>query len=732
MVKSLKISVKTKFSSKRKYAQQKATRRYEIQNARNIPFTKIKELTRASTDALEEAYRTQIETEAKSREKVCHLLPIKVKGKGVVNRSTQRHPSNVHNETGDTSNEMNFETNDKETEIELDSLSLAEIILKRKHDIQEKQLLIGSHCAAILENPDARIDNIAVLLDCLRETNKDGSNNFLSIRKIAMISLVEIFRDIVPEYRVGIVDKVQQKLKKDTVARVNYENKLLAFYKQYLQQLETVIKTYHRNKRQSKNVSADTLQLLDTSVNCLCDLVLAHPYFNYTQNIVQVLVPILNDVKPNLRKIVHACFSTLFKTDTRLDLTHHVVRHINLLISKKERNIFPETISCLKYLQINQINLHDDTLLELKKHKLEKQKSRVINMSRKERKRKKKLSELEKDIFETKAEESKQVVRRKLTDISKLTFMIFFKILKCYPDSRVLSVTLEGLSKFAHTISIDFFSDLIELLNTLLENAGLGYREQLHCIQTVFVILTGRGEVLNVDPARFYSHFYKNLLYVNAGRNHQDMETILNTLNIILFKRRCNVTYQRNVSYIKRLATLCLQVLPNGCLGLLALIRSSFKMNQQLDILIDTDASESYGSGMFDPFTDEPQIAHTKCTSLYETTCLARHYHQMVRKVTITLLKGADTVLTGGGMLTPSEFYTNYDCSKMVFNPEITSPFIIKNFKQARSQLGLALIEKQLLTNRCKINFSSQHYAAQAGDNLQFDYFEDYVNDAQL
>lgn len=162
--------------------------------------------------------------------------------------------------------------------------------------------------------------------------------------------------------------------------------------------------------------------------------------------------------------------------------------------------------------------MNDDKLLEVKKQKLEKQKSYVINMSRKERKRKKKLQELEKDIFETKAEESKQIVRRKLTEISKLTFMIYFKILKCYPDSKVLSATLEGLSKFAHTINIDFFADLVELLNNLLENVELGYREQLHCIQTVFIILSGQGEVLNIDPARFYSHFYKNLLYVNAGK----------------------------------------------------------------------------------------------------------------------------------------------------------------------------------------------------------------------
>lgn len=69
-------------------------------------------------------------------------------------------------------------------------------------------------------------------------------------------------------------------------------------------------------------------------------------------------------------------------------------------------------------------------------------------------------------------------------------------------------------------INIEFFSDLIEVLFKLLNSDELGYREQLHCVQTVFTILSGQGEVLNIDPARFYSHLYKNLLAVHAGMYH--------------------------------------------------------------------------------------------------------------------------------------------------------------------------------------------------------------------
>ena len=71
--------------------------------------------------------------------------------------------------------------------------------------------------------------------------------------------------------------------------------------------------------------------------------------------------------------------------------------------------------------------------------------------------------------------------------------------------------------RYAHCINLEFYEDIVNVLNRLLEREPLGYREQLHCIQTVFTILSGQGEVLHIDPFRFYVHLYRNLLSVHAG-----------------------------------------------------------------------------------------------------------------------------------------------------------------------------------------------------------------------
>lgn len=52
------------------------------------------------------------------------------------------------------------------------------------------------------------------------------------------------------------------------------------------------------------------------------------------------------------------------------------------------------------------------------------------------------------EMMETEAEENKQSRQGKLTDISKLVFTIYFRILKECPKSRLLSSTLEGLAKY--------------------------------------------------------------------------------------------------------------------------------------------------------------------------------------------------------------------------------------------------------------------------------------------
>ncbi|XP_055637881.1 nucleolar complex protein 3 homolog [Toxorhynchites rutilus septentrionalis] len=634
----------------------------------------------SNTEKLEDEYRMQINDQVYLLDDTKPLLPIKTKDGGIVSRRGEivatkaKRRKAVGEDAVETAGE---ETTKPAENLAKPEVSTADMILERDEEIERQKFYIGVMCASILESPETKTKHLTTLLDLIAPTTQNGKVNMFVVRKMAMISLVEVFKDIVPEYRLGIIDTESQKLKKTTLARVNFENELLLQYKKFLVLMESLTQPVQRKHRSGRTKSLEELQLAEIAVQCMCDLLNAHPYFNYGMNVGQMLVTLLNSDVESVRQRVRTCFCTLFKSDTRLDLSKHIVRHLNQLVKKKEHNVHPEMVSCLKYLPIKDFNLNAVRESEIKKKKLEAHKSRVINMSRQERKRKKKLAELERELFETKAEESAQIKQKKLTDLTKLVFTIFFRILKIAPKSKLLSVTLEGLSKFAHTINIEFFSDLVEVLNNLLVHENLGCREQLHCIQTVFTVLRGQGEVLNIDPARFYTHLYKNLLSVHAGKSHDDLESILSTLDHVLMKRQINITYHRHLAFIKRLSMMSLHLLHFGTLGCLGVIRNGLIAKGSLDILLDTESS--VGSGEYDPEVEEPEFSNASSASLYELSALHRHYHPCVRKFARNISGGVPT--SGAGMLPPDlvklaphELYTTYDSSKMVFNPAIPVP----------------------------------------------------------
>ena len=48
-----------------------------------------------------------------------------------------------------------------------------------------------------------------------------------------------------------------------------------------------------------------------------------------------------------------------------------------------------------------------------------------------------------------------------------------------------------GLSRFAHLINVDFFTDLFECLKRIIKEEPLNLSDSLNCVSTIFTILSG-------------------------------------------------------------------------------------------------------------------------------------------------------------------------------------------------------------------------------------------------
>lgn len=123
------------------------------------------------------------------------------------------------------------------------------------------------------------------------------------------------------------------------------------------------------------------------------------------------------------------------------------MRIINRYLKNHAHNVYPDMLEPFLILRLHGVNLNGKKEQDIKQKKLNDKKHKVLHMSRKEKKRKKKLQLLEKELLETKAEESRQAKQENLTEITKIVFGVYFRILKSSTNCKVLGVCLEGLAK---------------------------------------------------------------------------------------------------------------------------------------------------------------------------------------------------------------------------------------------------------------------------------------------
>lgn len=203
------------------------------------------------------------------------------------------------------------------------SVSMADLMIHRENELQKQKFKIGIICSGILEQPEDRVKNFTTLFEMMEPRTKENHQNLVSVRKIALLSAAEVFKDILPDYKLGIQDLENLKLKKTTLNRVAFENELLTQYKRYLQYLDRYTMMVSKKR---KDLLPQHVVIAEVATRCLCDLLVANPNFNYSQNIAQTLVFLSNNRFVQIRELVNKCFKRIFATDKRLDLTYFVSR----------------------------------------------------------------------------------------------------------------------------------------------------------------------------------------------------------------------------------------------------------------------------------------------------------------------------------------------------------------------------------------------------------------------
>lgn len=637
--------------------------------------------------ALERGAIERIHLENTTGKQVRGLLPIKTK-QGVKQRVEEVEGMEEESAAEEDEDEASDGESDAEDVKEKPivagkEVSVVELYAQRKEILTDRKIHMGSLASNFLESPQDRIINLEKLV---RMVDSDQPRAVeLTVHRLAAASVLEILKDVTPGYKISHQEmKEGEKMKKDTLRLVKFETSLLKCYKNYLLKLEKQV-----NLIKSREV-LDTARQSQANyyLSCMCQLLVCHPHFNFASNMLHAIIPILSNSNEEARNIVKKSLEEMFKGDMRGEVSFEAVKLINHLVKSRKHNVRNEVVSVLLALRIKNVDLDKEKNAELDLKKKEARKQKLMeksSISKQEKKRKKKLEGVEKELLEARGEEGKKVKERFFTDTTKLVFTIYFRILKSFPKSKLMGAVLEGLSKFAHVINIAFFSDLVQVFQDLLLGGTLSYRDTLLATGTVFKILSGQGETLNIDPASFYSNLYTTLFSLSATSTSTTVPLALSALHDMLIKRKKKVSKGRVLAFTKRVGTLSLQMDHAGSVGGMALLRQLHTTHLYTSQLLDSE--HEVGSGVFDPSLPDPEHCCASNTTAWEHSLLETHYHpttiRMSRHVVFGCPTSGERSLPGELKIGPDTLYNEFCMDQMVFNPPIQPP--AKKAKRGKS-----------------------------------------------
>jgi len=368
---------------------------------------------------------------------------------------------------------------------------------------EKAKLVIAKASQSLLSSPEHHLrKQMPILLELVGDYDPN-------VARLSMLSILAVMRDLIPAYKI----RPQHEREKDDVVQSkevkelwDFENLLLKSYQAYL---KILLKLFKNQKEGSKSA----LALSRVSASCLSSLVIAAPHFNFSGDILQVVVPGIANKDEDIKQSCANAIKTLVREALlSADSGQCAVEATQLLADFVKRRkcvgLPPDVVLCLMDFTFPDISSAEDF--------------DVAKKSKKKKKKKKKgKDEVSKAFKEAQAVIDKDTRRYQQSAVLEAMFELYFRVLKTAEGSLkgmqassqhagwspnrfakrfpLLAPTLQGLAKFAHLISVDYFHDIISTLESILESPCVPHDIRCRCLLTASDISKGQGESLNVD-----------------------------------------------------------------------------------------------------------------------------------------------------------------------------------------------------------------------------------------
>lgn len=532
--------------------------------------------------------------------------------------------------------------------------------------ILEAQEELAKAAMALNENPEENIGNLKTLAQI-------GRSKIPTIRMLALMTQMTVYKDIIPGYRIRpqSEDTPKEKLSKEVRNTRQFEQSLVAGYQAYIKELARCARSETTPVRGGQSLS-------NVAVTCACTLITSVPHFNFRSDILRILVGKLSrrKIDKDAAKIIQA-LETLFHDDEEGRPSLEAVSLITKMMKAKEFAVHesvPNLFLSLRLLSEFSGKASQDTVEQQRAQKTKKKRE---FRTKKERKAMKEQKSLDKDMSLADALVSHEERERMQSETLKLVFATYFRILK-QRSPHLMGAVLEGLAKYSHLINQDFFGDLLEALKDLIrhsdEDAEQGpadeeaaekeddeesvrnlTREALLCTVTAYALLAGQDahnsrNDLHLDLSYFTTHLFRSLLSLsvqpdleNTSLSTSSATSKINvqTTTVLLLRSLTGILLPnynirqvpplRLAAFTKQLMTTALQLPEKSSQAILALLNDvAHTHSKKINSLWNTE--ERKGNGQYNAMSDSVEGSNPFATTVWEGELLRKHFSPKVRE----------------------------------------------------------------------------------------------------
>ncbi|KAK5726569.1 hypothetical protein LTR15_002454 [Elasticomyces elasticus] len=562
---------------------------------------------------------------------------------------------------------------------DVESRSPAKSILPPKEQIRQAKEELARVAGNISENPEENVGQLGVLADLAKSEN-------VTVKKLALGTMLAVYKDIIPGYRVRPQSKedMAAKVSKEVRKLRDFEHGLLTGYKEYVKMLGKLV---------------GDKEMVAVAIACTTALLTAVPHFNCRNDLIAIVVKKLGSrgISPEARKCAEA-LEQLFRDDEEGHASLEAVSQLTKAIKSKNYQVHENVLNTFLHLRlldefahkastnrIDRENRHGDDEPARKVSK----KERVFRTKR-ERKVMKERKVVAKELQEADAVVSYEDRDKNQAETLKLVFVAYFRILKARVQ-HLMGAVLEGLAKYSHLINQEFFGDVLEVLKDLITEAEAALqpdsededeedemeidaaaernvtREALLCVITAFALLQGQVDVaksaagLSLDLQFFITHLYRTLLplalntdiELSAKSAHlldpnglatptaKDTKVNVATTTVLLLRSLHSVLLPptatksvppvRIAAFAKQLMSASLHLPQKSTIAVLGLLREVTKTHSgKVAALWNTE--ERRGNGVFDAKGGAVESSNPFAATVWEGELLKLHFDPRIRE----------------------------------------------------------------------------------------------------